>query len=380
MLKLCQLNRKLHIVFLDFDDLRNSLLGAGQAKSTFEVGRRLVQKGHRVTVISSRFPGYTDRWEEGLYYKHIGIGSKKIRLNNIFYILSLPFTVRRLKADIILECFTAPISALMTPLWTKIPVVAKPTSFEAERFAKLYHLPFAWVERFGCRFYKYFIPANPYHEEKMRLYNPKIISNLIPEGVEDNFLQIKKGKAKHILFLGRIDISQKGIDLLLEAYAKVSDKIRWPLVIAGNGPDENKVRLLIKKYNLDNKVKMIGPTYGEKKIKAMSEALFVTIPSRHEGFCLFALEALATGLPLVTFAIPGISWTSKKATFRAKPFIVEEYAGLLRKAATDKDLIIKMGCSARQFARQFTWEKVIDNLEKFIFKILERENKKYEKK
>jgi glycosyltransferase involved in cell wall biosynthesis len=209
----------------------------------------------------------------------------------------------------------------------------------------------------------------------MRLYNQRIISNLVPEGVEDSYLEIKKGEAKYILFLGRIDIGQKGIDLLLEAYAKISNKIKWPLVIAGNGPDENKVKLLIKKYNLDKKATMIGPTYGEKKIKAMREALFVAIASRHEGFCIFALEALAAGLPLVTFAIPGIAWTSGKATFRAKPFVVEEYADLLLKAATSKDLIAEMGYQARQFARKYTWEKVVDNLEQFILKVLEKESK-----
>src|SRR5260221_9438889 len=104
--------RSMNIIFLDFDDIKNPLLGAGQAKATREVGIELIKMGHQITVISSKYPGYKDRKEDGITYRHIGLLSNRIRLNNIFYILSLPFAVRKLKGDIIVECFTAPISTL----------------------------------------------------------------------------------------------------------------------------------------------------------------------------------------------------------------------------------------------------------------------------
>jgi len=118
--------KHLHIIFIDFDDIKNPLLGAGQARATLEVGKRLVQMGHTVTVICSRYPGYRDRVENGLHYRHIGIGTKNIRLNNLWYIFTLPFAVRNLQADIIVECFTAPISTLLSPLFVKIPVIGVP--------------------------------------------------------------------------------------------------------------------------------------------------------------------------------------------------------------------------------------------------------------
>ena len=150
-------SKNLNIIFLDFNDIKNPLLSAGQARATVDVGKRLARKGHKITVICSRYPGSADRIENGLRYKHIGLGSGNVRLNNLVYILTLPFTVMRLKGDIIFEFFTAPISTLFSPLFTNIPVIAVPTSFEAERFAKLYHLPVDKIESFGLRFYKYFI-------------------------------------------------------------------------------------------------------------------------------------------------------------------------------------------------------------------------------
>lgn len=364
------MKKSLDIVFLDFDDIQNPLLGAGQAKATLEVGRRLVEKDHRVTVVSSRFPGCKDQIYKGIYYKHIGLGSGNIRLNNLAYIFAVPFYTRKIKADLIVECFTAPISTLFSPLWTKVPVVALPSTFDANRFTKLYHLPFNLIEKFGLRFYKYFLPYTEYLDKKMKQVNPKIISKIVPEGVGAEFFDIKKKTPEYILFLGRIDINQKGLDLLLWAYAKVVDKINYPLVIAGNGPDEEKLKTMIKNLELEKHVKMIGPTYGEKKFKVLSEALYVAIPSRNEGFSLFALEALASGLPLASFDIPGLSWANNQVALKTKAFNVKEYAQILARL-TDKNLAKKMSDNSRLYAKQFSWENVVNQYESFFFKIVE---------
>lgn len=359
----------MNIVFLDFDDIKNPLLAAGQAIATYEVGKILVKRGHKITVFCSRFPGSKDRAEQGIQYKHVGLGSRFIKLNNLIYILTLPFTIKKIKADIIIECFTAPITTLFTPLFTKIPVVALPSSFEADRFSKKYHLPFSLIEKFGTRFYKYFLPYSPYIDSKMKKMNPRIISKIVPEGVGSGFFKIRKKEARHILFLGRMDINQKGIDLLLKAYQKIADKIQYPLIIAGNGPDEKKVKEMIEKLGLEKKVSMIGAAYGEKKNKILSESLYVAFTSRHETFSCFALEALASGLPLIAFDIPGLSWVNNKCILKAKAFNTSDYANILLRASNSRK-IKTISKNARGFARKYTWSKVAVNFEEFFKKII----------
>lgn len=361
--------KKLHVIFLDFDEIKNPLLGGGQARATFEVGKRLVQKGHTVTVVCSRYPGYRDRTEEGIQYRHIGLGAKNVQINNAFYILSLPFVVPFLKADVILECFTAPISTLFSPLFTKIPVVGLSTSFEAERFAKKYHLPFDVIEKIGMRCYKYFISLTEYFAEKIKNANPDIVTKVIPEGVEEQYFTFKSTKPKHILFLGRLDIGQKGIDLLLEAYAKIAKKAKYPLIIAGNGPDEEKVKQLIKQYKLEKSVQMIGYTSGEKKEKYMSEALYVAISSRNETFSCFALEALAAGLPLIAFDIPGLSWTDNSVVLKTPAFDTNAYAKLLL-TSMDERKMRTLGKQTKKFAKGFTWGSVAEEFETFFTQIV----------
>lgn len=368
--------KNMKIAILDFDDIKNPLLNGGQARATNEVAKRLVKKGHKVEVISSKYPGFEDRIEEGINYRHIGFGSGNIRLNNILYILMIPFAVRAIKADMILECFTAPISTLFSPVFTDIPVAALPTSFDAERFSKLYHLPFDRIERFGCRFYKYFLPFTEHLSEKIKKINPSVITKVVPEGVGKEFFKIEKKTVKHILFLGRLDMDQKGIDLLLRSYSKIASEVDLPLVIAGNGPDEERIRSYISELHLEKKVSMAGAAYGEKKARLLSEALFVAFPSRNEGFSLFALEALASGLPLVAFDIPGLSWNNSSVAMKAKAFDVDEYSLLLRKAVQDENLTSKMSVDARSFAMNFTWDKVADQFESFFHEIIEKEKLK----
>lgn len=364
-------SKRMKIAILDMDNLKNPFWAAGQARATREVGKRLAQK-HEVTVYCSKYPGYQDYAEDGIKYVHVGLNCQSSRLTNLAFIFILPFLVRKIKADIIVENFNAPTSVSFAPLFTKTPIIGLPTMFNAYEFTKKYHLPFHWAEKFGLRFYKYMMPYSETDSQKIERLNPKIIYKIIPQGVSDEFFEIKHKTPKYILFLGRLDIWQKGIDLLLDAYAKAAPEIDLPLVIAGHGPDEKKLRELIKRLKLEKSVKMIGPTYGRKKIEIISEALFVAFPSRHDEISLWALEALASGLPIVGFDLPECAWMSKKVALKADPFDTNEYANLLVKA-TDRKIIQKMRIESRKFAKKYNWDKVAYQFESFFRYVLKNE-------
>lgn len=361
------------IVFLDFDDIKNPLLNAGQARSTYELGRRLSKK-HGITVVSSRYPGSVDRVESGIQYVHIGIGTKHIRLNNFFYILFLPFFVRKIRADVIFECFTAPISTLFSPLFTKIPVIGIPSMFNATEFSKKYHLPFHLIESFGMKFYKYMIAYSDIDGAKINRLNPKIERRIIPQGVDASYLAISYKNPQHILFLSRFDVWQKGIDLLLHAYAMIKDKIPYRLVIAGHGPDEKKIQKIISELSLEDRVTIVGSAYGEKKIDLISRAIFCAFPSRHDELSLWALEALASGLPIVAFDLPECKWIDKAASLKAKPFDIADYAQLLIDAS-DPIRNNKMRIHARELARKYSWDVVVSQYEEYIHDVINKEAK-----
>lgn len=366
--------QKLHIVFLDFDDIKNPLLSGGQARATLEVAQRLVKLGNKVTIICSRFPGSKDQYQKGIYYKHIGLGSSDIRLNNVVFFAALPFAVRTFKADVMIECFTAPISTCFSPLFTKIPVIGMPTMFEAKEFAKKYHLPFHWVEAIGVKFYKYFLAYSPVNKAKMEKMNPKIHIKIIPNGVSEELFKVKEKESNYALFIGRIDIVQKGLDVLLYACKSLKDKLPVQIIIAGNGPkpEEEKLKELILKNNLSKKVSFVGRVDGYKKEWLLAHAQFGIYPSRFEDFPLVPLEFTALNKPMVIFDVPGLKWVSPKVSIRAKA----ENAAALSQALVEmtqptKRKQLKKYC--RPFAKQYGWNAIAKQYEAFCHEVIELE-------
>ncbi len=358
------------IAVIDMDDLRSSHWGSGQARATREVFKRLTDT-YDITIYSSKYPGYQDYTEDGLHYVHIGIKHSNPQLTNLYFLAHIPFFIRNIKADLIVENFNAPTSVSFAPAFTKIPVVGIPTMFNAAEFSKKYHLPFHWIEKWGIQYYKYMTAYSDIDSAKIEQLNPKIEYRIIPQGVGEEFFQIPHSTPKHILFLGRLDIWQKGIDLLLQSYAKVADRIGYPLVIAGHGSDEQKLKALAKKLNIEDNVSFTGRTYGDNKAQLLSEALFVAFPSRHDELSLWALEALASGMPIVSFDIPEGRWMTDNVALKAPAFDIDGYAAQLLRA-TDPEINHQMRQDARSFARGYTWERVVGQYREFFEYIINK--------
>lgn len=373
-----QHNNPLHIVFLDFDDLKNPLLSGGQARATYEVSKRLVQSGHRVTIVCSKFPGYADGYTDGIYYKHIGLRTEDIRKNNLAFFFALPFAVRALKADVIIECFMAPISTCFSPWFTKTPVIGMPTMFEADSFAKKYKIPFHWIEAFGCRQYKYFLAYSSVNKIKMEKFNPLIITRIIPNGVSEDFFTIPEQENGYAFFIGRIDFFQKGLDLLLDALKHMSKQLPIKIVIAGNGPPDEEIKLqkTIEEYGLSEKVTFVGRVEGERKEQLIANCLFGIYPSRFEDFPLVPLEFASLNKPIVCFDIPGLSWVSKDVSLKAKPFDINDLARAIYTITHDMDLRFRLKSKCRPFAKQYGWNSIAKKYEEFCYEVVEYEKKR----
>lgn len=128
----------------------------------------------------------------------------------------------------------------------------------------------------------------------IRNYAKKVVC--IPNGITPI------GKYEHIEieptigFLGRISCYHKGLDILIPAFAKY--KIQGGharLVLAGDGPDVDKVKSMIMEYDLEDSVNMIGVVYDEEKWNFLKKCSAHIAPSRFEGIPTSCLESAAVG-------------------------------------------------------------------------------------
>lgn len=196
---------------------------------------------------------------------------------------------------------------------------------------------------------------------------------VVPGGVSKELLKypLDPKSEKYLLYIGRLDISHKGIDILLESYKAAN--IDLPLVIAGDGIDEIKVRELIRKLGLNKKVKSVGWVQGKEKYQLISNCLAVCIPSRVEGWGIVATEAAAMGKPAIGTKVVGLeeSILDGKTGILVQKDNVKEFSKAIKMIVQNKELRTRLGKQAKEAAHQYTWEKIAVRREDFFCRVID---------
>lgn len=101
----------------------------------------------------------------------------------------------------------------------------------------------------------------------------------------------------------QLNDSQKNLIEMVDGFKIVIEKHPdWILKIWGKGPDQERIQNYINQLNLQDNIILAG--YTNNVPQAMSEASIYLYTSNFEGFGLCILEAMACGLPIVTYQFP----------------------------------------------------------------------------
>lgn len=346
------------VLHLGFEDPRMPGAGGGSVR-THEIDRRLVAAGHEVTVLTTRYPGAEERVQDGVRYVPIGAGRGANRLSRLAgYVAGLPVVTRRYPdVDLVVEDFFSPFSTMAAPLWTRKPTIGVVQWLHARDKAHEYRLPFHFMERAGVRRHHHLIAVSDGTADRLVAMNPRLRVDVIGNGVDRRAFAATPQIGHNIVFLGRLELPGKGLDLLLAAWAKACRRIDCRLVIAGGGPDEGRVRSLVAELGLFGRVTFTGWLRGAEKFELLASARLVVVPSRQETFGLVALEALASATPVVAFDIPCLrEVVPADSGWRVPPFDVNSLAAQIVDVAPDEELLAAAGRAGRLFAESYDWD------------------------
>ena len=221
-----------------------------------------------------------------------------------------------------------------------------------------------------------FVAFNAPEERALSMYSERgrvIPSGIDPADFEDmpvpgwwrNRRQRLVGKVC-FLYLGRLNPAQKGLDILIPAFARLArERPDVHLVLAGpNERDgERQVRRLVGELGLGDHVTLTGMLRGAEKLAVLQDCDVYVLSSPSEGMSIALLEAMYVGLPVVVTNRVGLSTRIKNEKCG---LVVDANEDHLYSALCDMEASgsrAEMGGRGRALVRaEYTWDRIARRL------------------
>jgi alpha-1,3-rhamnosyl/mannosyltransferase len=162
----------------------------------------------------------------------------------------------------------------------------------------------------------------------------------------------------YIFAVGTLE-PRKNLIQAIDAYVGLPETIRTstPLVIAGmKGWLSGDIEARLRKHEERGEVRWLG--YVPARILPMlySGASMLVYPSLYEGFGLPVLEAMASGIPVITSNRASLPEVAGDVGFAVDPHDVEALRACMRSLIEDNEEATRRGAMGIARARQFTWQ------------------------
>jgi glycogen(starch) synthase len=351
------------ILHLGYEDPRKPGAGGGSVR-TAEINTRLA-RDFEIVVACARFPGCEPYIQDGVRYVHLGVGTGR-DLSAATYFAAQWGAVRRYAPDLVIEDFGAPISTWGLPRTMSIPVVGVVQWLFAAEKSRQYHLPFDRIERYGLAAHRTLIAVSDDLGTRLRERNPRAEVHVVPNALPPQaFATSPDGPREGIRYLGRIEDAQKGLSLLLRAYAsavRAPGGITQDVLVAGEGPDRRALEALAADLGVADRVHFIGPVAPADRFAWLAAAELVAMPSRYETFGMVAAESMAARTPVVAFDIDCLrNLVNDDIGRRVPAFDVEAYAAALRELGADAALRSSLGRRGAADVAHLTWDNAAEH-------------------
>jgi phosphatidyl-myo-inositol dimannoside synthase len=188
----------------------------------------------------------------------------------------------------------------------------------------------------------------------------------VPNGVDLTSFQpgdpIPETGSLRIICVARL-IERKGQHHLIEAVKHLADQnIDVMLSLVGTGDSLGSYELLARDLGISDRVRFVGYVPREAIAEHFAAAHVFALPSYNEGMAIAALEAMASGLPVVLTRTGGTEELVEEGlnglTFEWAD--VDVLTAHLRHLATDRALARQMGAASRERAMQFSWDAIAE--------------------
>lgn len=158
-------------------------------------------------------------------------------------------------------------------------------------------------------------------------------------------------------FVGRFH-PQKGVLELIDIWKLIcEERSTSKLAMIGGGPLENRIRKKIKDYNLEANIDLLGFKDGEEKFEIFKQSKIIVHPAIYDSGGMAAAEAMAWGLPAVSFDLEALKTYYPKGMLKTLCFDLKAFGVNIIRLLEDKDLYARTKEDAIAWAREWDWDK-----------------------
>ena len=205
---------------------------------------------------------------------------------------------------------------------------------------------------------------------------------VIPNGIDlERFKLAEGGKElksklhlngeKIILYVGRLSY-EKGLNILLLALKKVLERDRnVVLVIVGDGPIRNELKIMSLKLGIDSNVLFVRSLESNRLPSYYSMADVVVIPSIYEAQSLVSLEAMASGKPIIASNIGGLKEiVTNEVGLLVEPYDCKALSEAILYLLSNEELRKLMSLKAREEAKKYDIRVILPKIISVYEKVL----------
>ena len=166
-------------------------------------------------------------------------------------------------------------------------------------------------------------------------------------------------KPGRIMTTASADVPLKGLVPLLEALAKLRTEHDADLLIVGKPRPQSRVGETIERLGLSDAVQFVSGISDQRLVELYAEASLAVVPSLYEGFSLPAVEAMASGVPVVATtggALPEVVGTDGETGLLVPPGDPGALATAMGRVLGDGALADRLSIAGRRrVLERFTW-------------------------
>jgi len=205
---------------------------------------------------------------------------------------------------------------------------------------------------------------------------PSIPIDVIPNGVElERFHPAKSKKDENILKLltvGRLSVTKR-VEMLIDAVEMLhKDGRKVHFTIVGGGAMEQKLRQIVLERGLGDIIEITGRIESEKMPELYRQNDIFISASMQEGMSNAMLEAMASGLPIITTRCEGVEELIADNGIIVEKANGKDIADAIRSLIQNQQVCISMSAAARKRAKQFSWKSVATQYIHGYRKVLEK--------